>query len=218
MLTPPGEVDASPQSHFPCNYARVASGVSHRRSHLFDPDFIRKSPLLLRFRKGIKATASSANGAPRAIPPSKPRSPATALFFTLTNENGDTSPGNLQGGNVMSAPGGNSLPARSLPTARRSIGPTARFWARCNNGGGGGGWHRPRIEGTWYRGGNRSQRCYIRRRGETYTLTNEANASCDRFMGFAPPAHHQLVWHRHYRHRHHGGNRINWDNGTFWTR
>jgi hypothetical protein len=27
------------------------------------------------------------------------------VFFTLTNENGDTSPGNLQGGNVMSAPG-----------------------------------------------------------------------------------------------------------------
>jgi hypothetical protein len=100
------------------------------------------------------------------------------VFLTLTNENGDTSPGNIEGGqNVITAPGWQFVQGTLTSDGSRINWSNGTFWARCNNGGGGGGWRRPRIEGTWYRGGNRSLRCSIRRRGDTYGLTNEANAS-----------------------------------------
>src|SRR5580692_12565771 len=99
------------------------------------------------------------------------------VFYTLTNENGDTSPGNLQGPNVMSAPGWQFVTGNLTPDGSQINWSNGTFWARCNNGGGGGGWRRPHIEGTWYLGGNRSQRCTIRRRGDTYRITNEANAT-----------------------------------------
>src|SRR5580692_7327459 len=89
------------------------------------------------------------------------------VFFNLTNEQGDTSPGTLQGPNVMSAPGWQFVTGTLTPDGSQINWSNGTNWQRCNNGGGGGGgWRRPRIEGTWYRSGNRSQRCYIRRRGD----------------------------------------------------
>jgi len=137
-------------------------------------------------------------------------------FFNLTNEQGDTSPGTLQGPNVMSAPGWQFVTGTLTPDGSQINWSNGTFWARCNNGGG--GWRRPRIEGTWYRGGNRSQRCYIRRRGDTYTLTNEASASAtgswdsrrQLTTNWSGTIISGIVTN--------GGNRINWDNGTFWTR
>jgi hypothetical protein len=139
------------------------------------------------------------------------------VFFNLTNENGDTSPGNLQGPNVMTAPGWQFVTGTLTSDGSQINWSNGTFWARCNSGGGG-GWHRPRIEGTWYRSGNRSQRCYIRRRGQTYTLTNEANASAtgswdsrrQLTTNWSGTVISGIVTN--------GGNRINWDNGTFWTR
>jgi hypothetical protein len=139
------------------------------------------------------------------------------VFFNLTNENGDTSPGNLQGNNTMSAPGWQFVTGNLTPDGSQINWSNGTFWARCNNGGGG-GWNRPRIEGTWYRGGNRSQRCSIRRRGQTYRLTNEANASAtgswdsrrQLTTNWSGTVITGIVTS--------GGNRINWDNGTFWTR
>jgi hypothetical protein len=140
------------------------------------------------------------------------------VFYTLTNENGDTSPGNLQGGNVMSAPGWQFVTGTLAPDGSQISWSNGTYWARCNNGGGGGGWHRPRIEGAWYRGGNRSQRCYIRRRGDTYTLTNETNATATGSFD----SRRQLTtnWSGSIINGvvTSGGRRINWDNGTFWTR
>lgn len=140
------------------------------------------------------------------------------VFFNLTNENGDTSPGNLQGSNTMSAPGWQFVTGTLTGDGSQINWSNGTFWARCNNGGGGGGWRRPRIEGTWYRSGNRSQRCTIRRRGQTYNLTNEANASAtgswdsrrQLTTNWSGTVISGIVTN--------GGNRINWDNGTFWTR
>jgi hypothetical protein len=140
------------------------------------------------------------------------------VFFNLTNENGDTSPGTLQGPNVMSAPGWQFVTGTLTPDGSQINWSNGTFWQRCNNGGGGGGWRRPRIEGAWYRGGNRSQRCYIRRRGDTYNITNEANASAtgswdsrrQLTTNWSGTIINGVVMG--------GGNRINWDNGTFWTR
>jgi hypothetical protein len=138
------------------------------------------------------------------------------VFLTLTNENGDSSPGNTQGGNTIVAPGWQFVQGTLSGDGAQINWSNGTFWARCNNGGG--GWHRPRIEGTWYRSGNRSQRCSIRRRGETYRLTNEANASATgswdsrrQFTtNWAGTVINGIVTSN--------GNRINWDNGTFWTR
>jgi hypothetical protein len=140
------------------------------------------------------------------------------VFLTLTNENGDTSPGNIEGGqNVISAPGWQFVQGTLTPDGSQINWSNGTFWARCNNGGGGGG-RRPRIEGTWYRGGNRSLRCSIRRRGETYRLTNEANASATASWdsrrqlttNWSGTIINGIVTN--------GGNRINWSNGTFWAR
>jgi hypothetical protein len=139
------------------------------------------------------------------------------VFYTLTNENGDTSPGNLQGPSVMSAPGWQFVTGNLTSDGSQINWSNGTFWARCNNGGGG-GWRRPRIEGTWYRSGNRSQRCSIRRRGDTYTLTNEASARATGSWN----SRRQLTtnWSGTIITGvvTSGGNRINWDNGTFWTR
>src|SRR3984885_12645145 len=140
------------------------------------------------------------------------------VFFNLTNENGDTSPGTLQGPNIMSAPGWQFVTGTLTPDGSQINWSNGTYWARCNNNGGGGGWRRPRIEGTWYRSGNRSQRCTIRRRGDTYTLTNEASSSATGSWD----SRHQLTtnWSGTIITGFvaNGGNRINWDNGTFWTR
>ena len=138
------------------------------------------------------------------------------VFFNLTNELGDTSPGNLQGPNVMSAPGWQFVTGTLTPDGSQISWSNGTFWARCNNGGG--GWRRPHIEGTWYRSGNRSQRCYIRRRGDTYRITNEANAtatgSWDSRRQLTTNWGGTIITGIVTS----GGNRINWNNGTFWTR
>src|ERR1700742_4828956 len=60
------------------------------------------------------------------------------VFFNLTNENRDTSPGNLQG-NVMSAPGWQFVTGTLSADGSRIKWSKGTFWARCNNRGGGGG-------------------------------------------------------------------------------
>jgi hypothetical protein len=144
-------------------------------------------------------------------------------FFTLTNENGDSSPGNLQGNqqNVMVAPGWQFVRGTLSGDGGRIDWSNGTFWARCrsNGGGGGGDWgHRPNIDGTWYRSGDQSQRCYIRQRGGNLKLTNEAGATAS--GSFDDRRHITTNWS--------GttiggtiasrGDRINWDNGTYWTR
>ena len=141
------------------------------------------------------------------------------VFFNLTNEQGDTSPGTLQGPNVMSAPGWQFVTGTLTPDGSQINWSNGTNWQRCNNGGGGGGGGRvPNLQGTWYRSGNRSQRCSIRRRGDTYTLTNEASASATGSWD----SRHQLTtnWSGTIITGFvaNGGNRINWNNGTFWTR
>src|ERR1700723_3360450 len=140
---------------------------------------------------------------------------SNGAFLTLTNENGDTSPGNYQGQTGIVAPGWQFVTGTLTPDGSQINWSNGTNWQRCNNGGGGGGgWRRPKIEGTWYRSGNRSQRCYIRRRGDTYSITNEANAPAtgswdsrrQLTTNWSGTIINGIVTS--------GGNRINWDNGT----
>src|ERR1700742_117558 len=78
------------------------------------------------------------------------------VFFNLTNENGDTSPGTLQGPNTMSAPGWQFVTGTLTPDGSQINWSNGTFWARCNSGGGGGG-RRLNLTGTGYAPVNRSQ-------------------------------------------------------------
>jgi hypothetical protein len=136
-------------------------------------------------------------------------------FLTLTNENGDTSPGQYQGQNAIVAPGWQFVTGTLNQNGNQINWSNGTFWARCNTGGGGG---RLNLTGTWYAQGNRSQSCSIRQRGSSLQLNNESG---DRASG-------QFTGRRQLTTNWNGtsivgivtpdGNRINWDNGTFWTR
>ena len=60
------------------------------------------------------------------------------VFLTLTNENGDTSPGNLQGSNRIQAPGWQFVTGTLNGDGSQINWSNGTYWARCDNGGGGG--------------------------------------------------------------------------------
>jgi hypothetical protein len=140
-------------------------------------------------------------------------------FLTLTNENGDTSPGNLQGQSGIVAPGWQFVSGTLSPDGSQINWSNGTFWARCDSGGGGGGRRgRLNLNGTWYAQGNRSLSCTIHQRGHNLSLTNEQGSN----------ASGQVTGKRRITTNWNGttiggnvapnGNRINWDNGTYWTR
>ena len=137
-------------------------------------------------------------------------------FLTLTNENGDTSTGQYQGQNGIVAPGWQFVTGTLSPDGSQINWSNGTFWARCNTGGG--GHQRLNLTGTWYAQGNHSQSCSIRQRGNNVELSNQSG---DHGSG-------QITGKRQVTTNWNGtsivgtvtanGNRINWDNGTFWTR
>lgn len=143
---------------------------------------------------------------------------ANGPMLTLTNENGDTSPGQYQGQTGIVAPGWQFVTGTLSPDGRQINWSNGTYWARCNSGGGGGGRHRLNLTGTWYAQGDRSRGCSIRQRGGNLQLSNESGSS----------ASGQLNGKRTLTTNWNGttiggtvssdGNRINWDNGTYWIR
>jgi hypothetical protein len=145
---------------------------------------------------------------------------SNGVFFNLTNENGDTSMGHLQGAqqNVIVADGWQFVQGTLTSDGSSIDWSNGTYWSRCGGGGGGGGWGRPNIDGTWYRSGNHSLACSIRQRGKNLRLTNETGATAT--GSFDSKRHVTTNWS--------GttiggtivarGDRINWDNGTYWTR
>jgi hypothetical protein len=137
-------------------------------------------------------------------------------FLSLTNENGDTSTGQYQGQNAIVAPGWQFVTGTLSRDGSQINWSNGTFWARCNTGGG--GHQRLNLTGTWYAQGNRAQSCSIRQRGSSLQLSNESG---DHASG-------QISGKRQLTTTWDGnsivgtvtpdGNRINWDNGTFWTR
>jgi hypothetical protein len=138
-------------------------------------------------------------------------------FLTLTNENGDTSPGQFQGQTGIVAPGWQFTTGTLSPDGNQINWSNGTFWARCNSGGGG-GQHRLNLTGTWYAQGDRSKSCSIRQRGNNLQLSNESGGG----------ASGQINGKRTLTTNWDGntiggtvstnGNRINWDNGTYWIR
>jgi hypothetical protein len=135
-------------------------------------------------------------------------------FLTLKNENGDTSPGQYQGQTGIVAPGWQFVTGTLSPDGSQINWSNGTFWARCDSGGN----RRLNLTGTWYAQGNRSQSCSIRQRGNNLQLSNQSG---DTATG-------QMNGKRTLITKWNGtniggtvsanGNRINWDNGTYWTR
>jgi hypothetical protein len=140
------------------------------------------------------------------------------VFLTLTNENGDTSPGNLQGSNQIQAPGWQFVTGTLSRDGSQINWSNGTYWARCDNGGGGGGGHRRvNLTGTWYSNGDRSRACSITQRRGGLTLQNElgqrANGNVNGRQlttNWAGTAVNGTLTQN--------GNRINWNNGTYWVR
>ncbi len=145
---------------------------------------------------------------------------ANGPFLTLTNEQGSSATGNYQGPsqNVIVAAQWQFVQGTLTADGNRINWSNGTFWARCNQGGGGGHGRVPNLQGTWYRDGNHSLACSIQQNKKNLTFTNESGQTArGSFLG---PKHITANW---------GGQtingalvnnagRINWDNGTSWSR
>src|ERR1700759_1168764 len=100
---------------------------------------------------------------------------ANGPMLTLTNENGDTSPGQYQGQTGITAPGWQFVSGNLSPDGQQINWSNGTFWARCNGGSGGGG--QSSLSGTWYAQGDRSKACSITQRRGNLQLTNETGAT-----------------------------------------
>jgi hypothetical protein len=137
-------------------------------------------------------------------------------FYNLTNETGDTSIGNLQGNGRIVAPGWQFVTGSLSRDGRTIQWSNGTFWARCPTGGGGRG--KLDLTGNWYPNGDRSQQCSIQERRGNLTLQNESG---QRATGsFTGRMNITTNWQGTTIHGtvSKDGNRINWDNGTYWIR
>ena len=145
---------------------------------------------------------------------------SNGAFLNLTNENGSTSTGHFvgMGQNMVSADQWNFVQGTLSPDATRIDWSNGTFWARCSSGGGGGGRHIPNVDGTWFRGGDRSKSCYVQQHRRRLALTNES--------GQTGSGRTDGRWHLTSNWSgtqvngtiSRDGDTIYWDNGTSWTR
>lgn len=147
-------------------------------------------------------------------------------FLTLTNENGDSAVGNVTGSNTVSAPQWQFVTGTLSGDGRTINWSNGTYWARCRGGsgggGGGGGGYRPptqvSLNGKWYPNGNRSLSCTIQQRHGNLSLTNEVGQSAS--GSFDSKRKITTNWDGNVIHGtvSSDGNRIDWDNGTYWIR
>jgi hypothetical protein len=138
------------------------------------------------------------------------------VFLSLTNENGDTSIGNLQGSNQISAPGWQFVTGTLSGNGRQINWSNGTFWARCPSGGGGN--HYGSLSGNWYPNGNRSLSCSIQQHRGNLTLQNEVGQKATGSFNGRGQVSTNWSGTRINGTVSRDGNRINWDNGTFWIR
>lgn len=145
------------------------------------------------------------------------------IFFNVTNENGNTANGQLQGSNQIVVPMWQFVTGTLGNDGRRIDWSNGTFWARCRGGhrGGGHGRYPPyeiQLGGTWFAHGNRALVCSIRQRGGDLELQNESGQMAT--GSFTGRYDITTNWHgrtiRGWISR--DGNRIDWNNGTYWIR
>jgi hypothetical protein len=139
------------------------------------------------------------------------------VFLNLTNENGDTSVGNLQGANQVVAPGWQFVTGTLSRDGSQINWSNGTFWARCRNSGGGGR-RSPNLNGNWYPNGNRSLSCSIQQRRGNLTLQNETGQRATGSFNGRDRVSTNWSGTRISGMVSSDGNRIDWDNGTYWIR
>lgn len=144
---------------------------------------------------------------------------SNGVFLSFTNENGDTSTGHFVGMSqkVVSADQWNFVQGTLSSDGRRINWSNGTYWARCP-GGGGGGHRTPNLDGTWYRSGDRSQRCSIRQRKKDLQLRNESGQTATGSID--QRGHVTSNWSSTQIDGtiSADGNTIYWNNGTSWSR
>lgn len=139
------------------------------------------------------------------------------LFLTLTNEQGSTSVGNLQGANQIIAPQWQFVVGTLSPDGSQINWSNGTMWARCPGNGGWTPWW-PRLGGTWFANGDRSRVCSIRQAQGSLALQNElgqtANGSLVRKRDISTNWNGAVI----NGHISRDGNRIDWSDGTYWVR
>ena len=139
------------------------------------------------------------------------------VFLNLTNENGDTSIGNLQGSNQITAPGWQFVNGTLSADGRRINWSNGTFWSRCYNGGGGGYGH-INLNGNWYPNGDRSLNASIQQRHNSLTLQNESGQRATGSFNGRNQVTTNWGGTRVTGTVSRDGNRIDWSNGTYWMR
>jgi len=139
------------------------------------------------------------------------------VFLNLINENGDTSVGNLQGSNQVVAPGWQFVTGTLSRDGGQINWSNGTFWARCRNSGGGGR-RSFNLNGNWYPNGNRSQSCSIQQRRGNLTLQNETGQRATGSFNGRNRVSTNWSGTRISGMLSSDGNRIDWDNGTYWIR
>jgi hypothetical protein len=137
------------------------------------------------------------------------------LGLQLTNETGSTSPAQSAGinGSTIVALQWNLVQGTLTADGNRINWTNGTFWNHCGSGN-----RRATLDGTWYAGGDPSRSCSIAQQFGALTFMNESGVSAS--GNYDGPNHIVAVWN--------GktiggtispdGSRINWDNGTFWSR
>ncbi len=145
------------------------------------------------------------------------------MQVTLTNEAGSTSPGMIVGfnQNTITAMMWSGVTGTLSADGRTINWSNGTFWARCSGGGGGGGSHGhnniPGLAGTWFVNGDQSRTCQVTQNGKKLKLQNELGSSATGTIhgkkvttsGWPGNPTGKLT---------NNGNRIDWSNGTSWTR
>jgi hypothetical protein len=139
-------------------------------------------------------------------------------FLTLTNEAGSTSYGHLQAPGRIVAPEWQFVVGRLSPDGSQINWSNGTMWSRCPDNGGGWPGDFPRLAGIWFAGGDRSRRCSIRQRQGSLFMQNEAGQTASgsfvRRHLITTSWNGAVIQGRISR----DGNRIDWDNGTYWVR
>jgi hypothetical protein len=143
---------------------------------------------------------------------------SNGAFLTFTNESGSTSIGHFVNTQqtVFSADEWKFVQGTLSPDGLRIDWTNGTYWLRCSPTGGSS--HRPNLDGTWYRDGNRSQACSIQQKKVSLRLKNESGQAA---TGAFDNSHHITT---NWPEGQIGGtispdgNTIHWDNGTSWSR
>jgi hypothetical protein len=139
---------------------------------------------------------------------------SSAYGAQATNEAGSTSPlfpGGINGASVV-APAWSGVRGTLDASGSRITWSNGTYWTRCGS-------HAPvTLSGTWYAQGDPSRACTVVQRYGRLTFTNEQGVTASGF--FDGPRHLIATWNgtKIGATLHRGGRRIDWDNGTYWTR